>query len=99
MLGQVSIVTATQTDALLVPREAINGTPSPNGPATLVVLDGGRAQRTTVQLGLVSDRAIQVKSGLSDGQVVAIGNVSGLNNGDAGGPQLRTALAPPRVPE
>jgi membrane fusion protein, multidrug efflux system len=97
MMAQVSVVTATQNDALLVPREAVNGTPAANGQATLVVLDGGRAQRTSVQLGLVSDRAIQVKSGLSDGQVVAIGNVSGLNNGDAVVPQLRTALAPTGV--
>ena len=93
MLAQVSIITATQSDALLVPREAIVGTPAANSSATLITLDGGHAQRTTVQLGLVSDRLVQVSSGLSDGQVVAIGNASGLNTGDAVVPQLRSALA------
>ena len=45
MLAQVSIVTGNQTNALLVPREAILGTPVPNGQATVVTLDGSRAQR------------------------------------------------------
>jgi multidrug efflux pump subunit AcrA (membrane-fusion protein) len=93
MLAQVSIITATQSDALLVPREAVVGTPSPNSTATLVTLDNGRAQRITVQIGLVGDRAVQVSSGLSDGQVVAVGNASGLNTGDAVVPQLRPTLA------
>jgi hypothetical protein len=46
-----------------------------------------------VRLGLVNDQVVQVNSGLTDGQVVAIGNTSGLNNGDVVVPQLRTALA------
>jgi HlyD family secretion protein len=94
MLAQVSIITAAQTNALLIPRDAIVGTPAPNTQATVVTIDGGRAQRTTVQLGLVNDRSVQVSSGLLDGQVVAIGNANGLNNGDFVAPQLRTALAP-----
>jgi membrane fusion protein (multidrug efflux system) len=94
MLAQVGIITATQSDALLVPREAVIGTPATNNPATVVVVDGGRAQRTSVVIGLVSDRVVEVKSGLADGQVVAIGNTSGLNNGDVVVPQLRTALTP-----
>ncbi|HEX8967470.1 MAG TPA: efflux RND transporter periplasmic adaptor subunit, partial [Chloroflexota bacterium] len=93
MLAQVSIITATQSNVLLVPREAVVGTPAPNRQATVVILDGGRAQRTTVQLGLISDSNVQVSTGLQDGQVVAIGNANGLNNGDAVVPQLRTALA------
>jgi RND family efflux transporter MFP subunit len=93
MLAQVSIITAARSDALILPREAIAGTPAPNSQATVVSLDGGRAQRVMVQLGLVGDRSVQVSSGLNDGQVIAIGNVSGLNNGDVVVPQLRTALA------
>lgn len=93
MLAQVSIITAARTDALLVPREAVIGSPAPNAQTTVVLLEGGRAQRVPVQLGLVSDRSVQIASGLSDGQVVAVGNTSGLNNGDVVVPQLRTALA------
>jgi RND family efflux transporter MFP subunit len=94
MLAQVSIITGMQSDALLIPREAVIGTPASNSLVTVVTLDGGRAQRTSVQLGLVSDTVVQINSGLSDGQVVAIGSANGLNNGDVVVPQLRTALAP-----
>jgi len=94
MLASVSIVTATQSDALLVPREAVLGTPAANGTATLITLDGGHAQRTTVQLGLVNNTSVQISNGLADGQVVAVANANGLNNGDVVVPQLRTALAP-----
>ena len=93
MMAQVSIITATQSDALLVPREAIVGAASPNSPATLVTLDNGRADRVTVQVGLVGDRTVQVSSGLNDGQIVAVGNANGLNTGDAVVPQLRPTLA------
>ena len=93
MLAQVSIVTGAQSNALLVPREAVLGTPAANGQATVVTLDGGRAERKNVRLGLITDKAVEVTSGLVDGQIVAIGNASGLNNGDAVAPQLRTALA------
>jgi RND family efflux transporter MFP subunit len=94
MLADVSIITGADTNALLVPREAVLGSPTANSQATVVTLDGGRAERTTVRLGLVNDQVVEVSSGLSDGQVVAIGNASGLNNGDVVVPQLRTALAP-----
>jgi RND family efflux transporter MFP subunit len=93
MLASVSIVTASRSDALLVPRDAVIGTPAPNGSATLVTLDNGHAQRVPVQLGLVNDTTVQVSSGLSDGQVVAVGNATGLNNGDVVVPQLRTRTA------
>ena len=91
MLASVSIVTASQRDALLVPREAVIGTPASNGSATLVTLDDGHAHRVPVQLGLVNDTAAQVSSGISDGQVVAVGNAGGLNNGDVVVPQLRSS--------
>ena len=93
MLAQVSVITGSRSDALVVPREAVIGTAATNGQVSLVTLDGGRASRVNVQLGLVSDRTVEVKSGLSDGQVVAIGNATGLNNGDVVIPQLRATLA------
>jgi HlyD family secretion protein len=99
MLAQVSIITATRSDALLVPREAISGAPAPNTQATVVTLDGDRAQRIPVQVGLVNAGFAQINSGLTDGQVVAVANATGLNNGDVVAPQLRTALAPIGVQE
>ena len=97
MMAQINIVTSAQPNALMVPREAIVGSLSPNAPATVITLDGGKAQRTNVQTGLVSDQYVQITSGLADGQVVAVGNSNGLNSGDVVVPQLRTALAPPGV--
>jgi RND family efflux transporter MFP subunit len=93
MLAQVSIITGMQSNTLLVPREAILGTPSPNTQATVVTLDGDRANRQSVRVGLVNEQVVEISSGLSDGQVVATGNASSLNNGDVVVPQLRTALA------
>ena len=58
MLAQVSIITGMQSNALLVPREAVLGTPLANTQAMVVTLDGNRAQRTTVRLGLVNDQVI-----------------------------------------
>jgi membrane fusion protein (multidrug efflux system) len=99
MLAQVGIIIGAQSDALLVPTQAVLGTPSPNSPATVVTLDGNVAHRTPVQLGLVNPSVVQISSGLSDGQVVAVGNTGGLNNGDVVAPQMQaqTALAPSGV--
>jgi RND family efflux transporter MFP subunit len=93
MLAQVSIVTGMQSNTLLVPREAVLGTPSANTQGTVVTLDGNRASRQSVRIGLVNEQVVEISSGLSDGQVVATGNASSLNNGDVVVPQLRTALA------
>ena len=101
MLAQVGIIIGSQSDALLVPTQAVLGTPAPNSQATVVTLDGDVAHHTTVQLGLVNPSVAQITSGLSDGQVVAVGNTGGLNNGDVVAPQMQTqtALAPIGVQE
>jgi RND family efflux transporter MFP subunit len=91
MLATVRIVTAQRGNTLVVPREALQGTPSPNSPSSVVALDGDRAVRRAVSIGLLNDRFAEVTNGLSEGQVVALGNALGLNNGDAVVPQLRTA--------
>ena len=56
---------------------------------------GWRGSRSAleIELGLVNASAVQVRSGLTDGQVVAVGNVNGLNSGDVVVPQVRTAVA------
>ena len=91
MLATVQIVTAHRANTLVVPREALQGSPAPNSPSSLVALDGNRAQRRAVSIGLLNDRFAEVTAGLAEGQLVAVGNGLGLNNGDAVVPQLRTA--------
>jgi RND family efflux transporter MFP subunit len=93
MMAQVSIITGSQSNVLLVPTQAVLGTPAPNSAATVVTLDGNVAHHTTVQLGLVNPSVVQVSGGLSEGQVVAVGNTGGLNNGDVVAPQMQTQTA------
>jgi multidrug efflux pump subunit AcrA (membrane-fusion protein) len=95
-MAQVSVIIGSQSNALLVPTQAVLGTPAPNSSATVITLDGNVAQHTTVQLGLVNPSTVQINAGLSEGQVVAVGNTGGLNNGDVVAPQMQTqtALAP-----
>ena len=50
MLAQVSIITGAQSNALLVPREAILGTPTPNGQ----VSTSWSSMRFTLENGVVS---------------------------------------------
>jgi hypothetical protein len=93
MMAQVSIIIGSQSNVLLVPTQAVLGTPAPNSAATVVTLDGNVAHHTTVQLGLVNPSVVQVSGGLSEGQVVAVGNTGGLNNGDVVAPQMQTQTA------
>ena len=75
MLAQVNIVTGAQPNALLLPRDAFLGTPSSNGSRPrLLTVDNGRAAAKNVRLGIVGDEVVEVHSGLSDGQVVAVGD-------------------------
>jgi RND family efflux transporter MFP subunit len=93
MLANVRIMTGERSDALLVPRDAVIGTPASGAQATVFTIANGRAERASVRLGLVDEQVVEIQSGLSDGQVVVVGKPSGLNSGDAVLPQLRTALA------
>jgi len=95
MLAQVSIVTATRSDAVLVPRDAIVGTPASGTQAAVVEITDGKALRANVRVGLINEQVVEILSGLADGQVVVVGKASGLNDGDVVVPRLRTALAVP----
>jgi membrane fusion protein (multidrug efflux system) len=82
MQAAVTIVTAQKQDALLVPRQAIVGQVAPGGQTNLVIVDGERAQRLPVQLGMITDTMVEVIGGLDEGQLVAIGGASALKTGD-----------------
>jgi multidrug efflux pump subunit AcrA (membrane-fusion protein) len=92
MLAQVSIVTATRSDAILVPRDAILGTPTTGMPAAVVAITDGHAQHANVRVGLINEQVVEIQSGLADGQVVVVGKATGVNDGDVVVPRLRTAL-------
>jgi RND family efflux transporter MFP subunit len=79
--AMVTIVSQTP-DALVVPRDAIIGGAVAGGPATVVTVDGNRAERKSIRLGEVNDQVAEVVSGLSEGELVATANAADINTGD-----------------
>jgi multidrug efflux pump subunit AcrA (membrane-fusion protein) len=87
MLGRVTITTAARADALVLPKEALSGTPAP-GPTEIFLVEGGQtARRTPVSIGLVNERYVEILEGVQEGQLVVTGNVSNLSDGDRVAPQ------------
>src|SRR5262249_37584903 len=91
MLAQVSITTAVRENTLVVPREAIAGTPTPGTRAIVVSVAGDPVSRIPVGVGLVNDLLAEITGGLDEGQLVVTGNYAGLNNGDVVAPMLAAA--------
>ena len=69
MTADVSIVTMSQEDALIVPLRAIK---TENGHAYVDRLDGDRSEQVEVALGLMTDTDIEITDGLSEGDVVVV---------------------------
>lgn len=70
MTASVKIVAGTQRDALVIPAEGVRR--DDVGRTYVAVLQGGRAVRRPVSLGMESDGVIQVKAGLSEGENVLL---------------------------
>ncbi|MEA2640486.1 MAG: hypothetical protein QOF51_1880, partial [Chloroflexota bacterium] len=93
MLAKLNIVTAAHSGVLVVPKEAIPDALA-NGTGTVLAIDeANHVHKTPVQVGLVSDRSVEVLGGLREGQVIATSGISNLSDGDLVSPQLNTATA------
>jgi HlyD family secretion protein len=66
--GTVSVTTASATDTLYVPLSAVRG--GANGTHTVQVRKGNTTVSRTVEIGVRGDAAIEIKSGLSQGERV-----------------------------
>jgi multidrug efflux pump subunit AcrA (membrane-fusion protein) len=66
--GTVSVTTASATDTLYVPSSAVRS--SANGTHTVQVRKGNTTVSRTVEIGVRGDAAIEIKSGLSQGERV-----------------------------
>jgi HlyD family secretion protein len=66
--GTVSVTTASATDTLYVPSSALRS--SANGTHTVQVREGNTTVSRTVEIGVRGDAAIEIKSGLSQGERV-----------------------------
>lgn len=79
MNGSAEINVETVPDTLSVPIEAL--LQDSDGDFVCAVRDG-RARRTKVSVGRLTDTAVEITKGLSEGDAVIVSGVSGLADGD-----------------
>lgn len=77
MSVNVDIVTDKKEDALLVPREALV---SKDDTSTVFAVKRGRVRQTEIKIGLRSYASVEAVSGASEGDLVAISNISKLKD-------------------
>ena len=76
--ARVKLVLDAQPAALFVPESAVRGG---EGASYVMVLDGDRARRVEVGLGLHGDDGIEIIDGLKDGELVVVKGNFGLADG------------------
>jgi multidrug efflux pump subunit AcrA (membrane-fusion protein) len=81
MYAAVTIVTATKTDALLVPANAMT-TDAAGAPAVLIVKDGHAALRP-VKTGITTAESVEIVEGISRGEQVIVVGQSAVRDGQA----------------
>jgi HlyD family secretion protein len=70
----VTVTTSSTPDALNIPREALHAS---GGQDFVYVLDGETLRHTPVKTGVITLTAIQIVSGLREGETVAVGTANG----------------------
>lgn len=73
VFARVEIFSNDRVDTLLIPREAVR---SEAGRTSVLVVRGGKAIEVPVRLGIVSEDAIEVLSGLDEGGEVIVGEAA-----------------------
>jgi multidrug efflux pump subunit AcrA (membrane-fusion protein) len=79
MYAEATITVEKRSGALAIPLEAV--TTSGNSTTAYVVDAGGRLAVRTLKLGLETPDRVEVLSGLAEGELVVVGNRSGLTPG------------------
>ena len=93
MLARLNIVTAARSNVILLPKDALLS-PTPNAESSVMVIDENQqVHRAPVMVGLLNDRFAEITAGLREGQLVVVGNVAQLTDGDRVAPQITTQLA------
>jgi len=83
MAASVSIIVEAKDNALLIPSSAIQ---KQNGQSVVTVLENGKERQKQVEVGISSDTQTEITSGLSEGEVVVTGRVSGAKIQTGGSP-------------
>jgi RND family efflux transporter MFP subunit len=87
MSVEANIVTREKSNALLIPADAVQGT-------TVAVIDGGRVRRRNVAIGIRGTRAVEIVTGLSEGDRVAAPFSADLADGRSVRTVQRAVAAP-----
>jgi multidrug efflux pump subunit AcrA (membrane-fusion protein) len=93
MYAEVHLSLDRRNRALTVPVSAVDMGTEPSSGQVLVITSDNHVENRKVQLGLETATKIEVKSGLKEGELVVIGNRSGLQPGQEVRPKV-TAMSP-----
>jgi len=77
MFGEVTLITGSRSGVLAVPKDALS---DGSGPAVFVV-ENGRAFKREVELGLQSDRFLEIRKGVKPGDKVVVFGLYGIRDG------------------
>ena len=80
MFARLTVFLKTVDDAVLVPVEALQSTPE--GDAVFVV-KGGKALLRQVKIGIEEDNLLQIKTGVTAGDIIIVRGPEGLKDGAA----------------
>lgn len=86
MYGYASLVLDQQSDALVVPVQAVSG--HDTTPSVYVVNDGRTLEQRPVKLGLETPSLVEIKSGISEGDLVVVGNRGSFKAGKKVDPKV-----------
>jgi membrane fusion protein (multidrug efflux system) len=95
MFIEARLATATRTDAIVVPEDAVQPLRSAN--VVWAVVDG-KASRRVVQLGVRSAGVVEVISGVQAGETVVVGGLERMGEGMPVAPRPRGQATPPATP-
>ncbi len=77
MFGEVTLITGSRSGVLAVSKDALT---DGSGPAVFVI-ENGKAIKREVELGLQSDRFLEIRKGVKPGEKVAVFGLYGLKDG------------------
>lgn len=79
MFARTDVTSVQRKNTLYVPKEAVG---DDNGKKYVFLIDeAGKARKVYVQLGLINDDSMEILSGVSEGDRVAVTNISRLRDG------------------
>ena len=95
MFIEARLATATRTNAIVVPEDAIQPLRSAN--VVWAVVDG-KASRRVVTLGVRSAGMVEIVSGVQAGEIVVVGGLERMGEGAPVAPRPRGQATPPATP-